>query len=129
MAGRAPQNLFAILADLEIGIDIRDRCAFQTCVDQCYILFCCGIPVHLSGICAIHHDKSGCFLRWQMLKVSAKETGVGIDILLILVIHNDRTAIADSFYDICRITDVLLSGLGAEGRLRVCRVLKRCRFR
>ena len=64
-----------------------------------------------------------------MIKVSAKETGVGIDILLILVIHNDRTAIADSFYDICRITDVLLSGLGAEGRLRVCRVLKRCRFR
>lgn len=129
MASRTPQNPFTILADLKIGIDVRDRRAFQTCVDQCHILFCRGIPVHLSGICAIHHNKSRGFLRWQLVKVIAKETRIGIDILLILEIHNDRTAIADSLYDICHITDVLLSGLGAEGSLRVCRVLKRCRFR
>ena len=69
MAGRAPQNLFAILADLKICIDVWHRCAFQTCVDQFHILFCCGIPVHLPGICSIHHNKSGCFLRWQLVKV------------------------------------------------------------
>ena len=45
--------------------------------------------------------------------------------LLILVIHNDGTAIADSLHNICRITDVLLSSLGAEGSFRVCRVLKK----
>lgn len=129
MAGRAPQNLFAILADLKICIDVWHRCAFQTCVDQFHILFCCGIPVHLPGICSIHHNKSGCFLRWQLVKVIAKETGIGIDILLILVIHDDRTAITDSFYDIRHIADVLLSSLGTEGSLWVCRVLKRCRFR
>ena len=72
MAGRAPQNLFAILADLKICIDVWHRCAFQTCVDQFHILFCCGIPVHLPGICSIHHNKSGCFLRWQLVKVIAK---------------------------------------------------------
>ena len=129
VAGRALQNLFAILADLKICIDVWHWRAFQTCVDQFHILFCCGIPVHLPRICSIHHNNCRRFLRWKLVKVIAKKTGIGIDILLILVIHDDRIAITDNFYDIRHIANVLLSSLGAESSLWVCRVLKRCRFR
>ena len=129
MANGALQNLLPILADLKISIDVWDRRTFQACIDQFHILFCCGIPVHLSRICSIHHNERRCFLKLQLFKVVAKKPRVRIDILFILVIYDDRTAIIDSFYDIRHIADVLLSCLGTEGGLRVCRVLKRCRFR
>ena len=126
-AGRAPQNLFAILADLKICIDVWHRRAFQTCVDQFHILFCCGIPVHLPGIRSIHHNNSRRFLRWKLVKVIAKKTGIGIDILLILVVHNDGTVRSNSLHNICSISNMLLPGFSAVSRLRICWVLKGCR--
>ena len=48
-------------------------------------------------------------------------------ILLILVVHNDRTIGSDSFHDICSISNMLLSGFPAVSHFRICWVLKGCR--
>ena len=50
-----------------------------------------------------------------------------MDILLILVVHNDGTIGSDSFHDICSISNMLLSGFPAVSRFRICWVLKGCR--
>lgn len=63
IADRVLQNLFATLADLKISADIWYRHSFQTCADQLYILFCCGIPMHLARIFSIYHNESGGLLK------------------------------------------------------------------
>mgnify|MGYP007098455473 CR=1 FL=1 len=50
-----------------------------------------------------------------------------MDILLILVVHNDRTVRSNGFHNICSISDMLLPGLPIISSLRICRVLKGCR--
>lgn len=82
IADRVLQNLFATLADLKISADIWYRHSFQTCADQLYILFCCGIPMHLARIFSIYHNESGGLLKLQLFKVNVQKTRIGVDICL-----------------------------------------------